>query len=333
LRANVVFNFSRKNELFTFKNEVRNPQDSLGLGCGSKQRGTAVVEGVAEVGNVFLETEKKTVKKVYFSKSTGFTGLFLGIYLEKARVGKDGRGSVFGRLTYTFVETRMTTLKRVKVEQTLINKVIRLSESGLTAEELEETHKNLRSLLGQVGRAGNFCVIEENLNRWQNHAKANLAHSGYSDRDIDVFIENVSRSMVIAPKMTLFAEKGLFPYMAMFSFSTKETNTTQQNNVLVGYRVRDREGYKWGLEDIDTLAACKLYQPDVYATINEEHNIPKAIVLDTFKANTHTCFEGKLPSTKFGVEGKRVPLTHPELGTWMSWSMVLALTDLAAFAV
>ena len=31
------------------------------------------------VGNVFLETEKKTVKKCIFSKSTGFTGLFLGI--------------------------------------------------------------------------------------------------------------------------------------------------------------------------------------------------------------------------------------------------------------
>jgi len=79
LRANVVFNFSRKNELFTFKNEVRNPQDSLGLGCGSKQGDTAVDEGVEVVGKEILETEKKTVKKAYFSKSTGFTGLFLGI--------------------------------------------------------------------------------------------------------------------------------------------------------------------------------------------------------------------------------------------------------------
>jgi len=33
------------------------------------------------VGKEILETEKKTVKKAYFSKSTGFTGLFLGIYL------------------------------------------------------------------------------------------------------------------------------------------------------------------------------------------------------------------------------------------------------------
>jgi len=81
LRANVVFNFSSKNELFTFKNEVRNPQDLLGLGCGSKQGDTAVDEGVEVVGKEILETEKKTVKKAYFSKSTGFTGLFLGIYL------------------------------------------------------------------------------------------------------------------------------------------------------------------------------------------------------------------------------------------------------------
>jgi len=47
-----------------------------------------VDEGVKVVGTQILETEKKTVKKEYFSKSTGFTGLFLGIYLEKARVAK-----------------------------------------------------------------------------------------------------------------------------------------------------------------------------------------------------------------------------------------------------
>ena len=83
MRANVVFNFSPKNELFTFKNHFQNPQDSLGLGCGSKQYTTAVDEGVAEVGKDFLDSDKKTVKKEHFSKSTGFTGLFLGIYLEK----------------------------------------------------------------------------------------------------------------------------------------------------------------------------------------------------------------------------------------------------------